>query len=334
MTGTATTFGRGPLRAASGVLLALLAVAGAGEAAAQTYPTRAIKIIVPFPAGGNPDIASRIVGDELSKALKQPVVIENRPGANGGIGTSAVAKAEPDGHTLLGGNLGVLGINPGVYDKLLYDPVKDFVPISRFVVSPLLLIASRDAPFDSVASLVALARKEPGKLTFSSSGNGSASHMAGVLLNQLAGTDITHVPYRGTGAATTDVATGNVSIAFGGQGASWSLVASGRVRALALTGDARAADHPETPTVSESGVPGYQIADWTGLLAPAGTPRAIVDTLNELVGKALRDPAIAKKLGAQGLEPAAGTPEEFAAFIAAEQKKWADVARKAGVRVE
>lgn len=321
-------------RWATGLVLAAMTALTAAPTQAQDYPSRTIKIIVPFPPGGNPDIATRIVAEQLSKSLGQPVIVENRPGANGGIGASAVAKSPADGYTLLGANLGILGINPAVYQKLLYDPAKEFVPVSRFVVSPLLLIAGRDVGFDSVAGLVAEAKKHPGKLTYSSSGNGSASHLAGVLFNELAGTNIVHVPYRGTSGAATDVATGSISIAFGGQGASWSLVSSGRVRALALTGEHRSKEHPNTPTVAESGVPGYIITDWVGLLAPAGTPQPIVDKLNQEVRKIFADPEITKKLMVQGLEPAAGTPAEFARFIAEEQKKWADVAKKAGVRVE
>lgn len=315
-------------------LIALAALIVAAEnATAQTYPTRAIKIIVPFPPGGNPDIATRIVAEQLSKSLGQPVVVENRQGANGGIGTQSVAKSPPDGYTLLGANLGILGINPAVYDKLLYDPAKDLVPISRFVISQLLLIASKDVGFNSVAGLVAKAKAEPGKLTYSSSGNGSASHLAGVLFNQLAGTDMTHVPYRGASGASTDVATGTVSINFGGQGASWSLVDAGKVRGLASTGDRHLSEHPNTPIVKDT-VPGYFIVDWTGLLAPAGTPQPIIDQLSAEVGKVFKDPEVAKKFLAQGLEPAAGTPAEFASFIVEEQKKWADVAHKAGVRIE
>ncbi len=319
------------------VVLVIIALAtpmmAAGGVGAQSYPSRAIKIIVPFPPGGNPDIATRIVAEQLSKSLSQPVIVENRPGANGGIGTQAVAKSSPDGYTLLGANLGILGINPAVYNKLLYDPAKELVPISRFVISQLLLIAGRNVGFDSVAGLVTKAKAEPGKLTFSSSGNGSASHLAGVLFNQLAGTNMTHVPYRGASGASIDVATGTVSINFGGQGASWPLVESGKVRALALTGERRSREHPDTPLVTET-VPSYYIVDWTGLLAPAGTPQPIIDKLSAEVGKVFKDPEVVKKLLTQGLEPAVGTPDEFARFIKEEQKKWADVAHKAGVRVE
>ena len=297
-------------------------IVAAADADAQNYPSRAIKIIVPFPPGGNPDIATRIVAEQLSKSLGQPVVVENRPGANGGIGTQAVAKSPPDGYTLLGANLGILGINPAVYDKLLYDPAKDLVPISRFVISQLLA----DRAVRTPASIPwrrswPKAKAEPGKLTYSSSGNGSASHLAGVLFNQLAGTDMTHVPYRGTGGASTDVAAGMISINFGGQGASWPLVEAGKVRALASTGDRRLSEHPNTPIVKDT-VPGYYIVDWTGLLAPAGTPQPIIDRLSVEVGKVFKDPEVAKKFLTQGLEPAAGTPAEFASFIVDEQKKW------------
>ncbi len=301
---------------------------------AEDYPSRVIKIIVPFPAGGSPDISARLVGDELSKALGQPVIIENRPGANGGIGAGAAAKSPADGYTLLGANLGVLGINPGVYSQLHYDPLKEFRPIAKLAVSPLLLIAGINTDFDSVEKLVARAKENPGKLTFASSGNGSASHMAGVLFNQMAGTEITHVPYRGASPAATDVAGGQVSIVFGGQGASWPLVNSGRVRALALTGKERSTDHPDVPTVSESGLPGYEIADWTALLAPSGTPDAIIARLNREIASAMRNPSMIAKLRAQGLEPTSGSPEELGDFIASEQKKWAAVAKKAGIRIE
>jgi tripartite-type tricarboxylate transporter receptor subunit TctC len=246
---------------------------------------------------------------------------------------TAVAKSPPDGYTLLGANLGILGINPAVYDKLLYDPAKELVPISRIAISQLLLIAGKDVGFDSVAGLVDKAKKEPGKLTYASSGNGSASHLAGVLFNELAGVDIVHVPYRGASGAATDVAGGTISINFGGQGAAWSLVDAGKVRALASTGDKRLKDHADTPTVTET-VRGYFIVDWTGLLAPAGTPQPVINKLTEAVGKAFSDPDVAKRFAAQGLEPAAGTPEEFSRFIKEEQNKWAAVARKANVRVE
>jgi tripartite-type tricarboxylate transporter receptor subunit TctC len=301
--------------------------------AAQDYPSRLIKIIVPFPAGGNPDLAARLVAHRMAIDFGQPVIVENRSGANGGIGASMVAKAGPDGYTLLAANLGILGINPGVYERLSYDPAKDFIPISRVAISPLLLITGSSVPVNSVQTLIAAAKKEPGKLSYASSGIGSAAHMASALLDQMAGTQMFHVPYKGASEATTAVASDVISVVFGGQGAAWALVASGKVRALALSGPKRSPRHPGTATVAEGGVPGYEIADWVGMLAPGGTPQAIVTKLNAEIGNALADPETQKKFALQDLEPAATTQQEFASFINAEQKKWADVAKKSNIRI-
>ena len=230
-------------------------------------------------------------------------------------------------------NLGILGINPGVYEKLSYNPSRDFVPISRLAISPLVLIASSSTSVNSVQSLIAEAKKEPGKLSYSSSGVGSAAHLAGALFDQMAGTDMLHVPYKGAAEAVTAAASNVVSVVFGGQGASWALVASGKVKAFALTGAKRSPRHPDTPTVAEAGVPGYEISDWVGMLAPAGTAQAIIDKLNEEIKKALADPQIQQKFALQDLEPAATTQEAFASFIDTEQKKWAAVAKKAKLRI-
>ena len=313
------------------LMLAPLSTEGAR---AQDYPSRLIKIIVPFPPGGNPDLAARLVAERVSAGFGQPVIIENRPGANGALGASAVAKAAPDGYTLLVTSLGVLAINPAIYDQLPYNPKTDFAPVGRLAISPLLLIAGPSGPINSVQSLIAAARKEPGKLTFSSSGVGSAAHMAAALFNQVTDTEMLHVTFRGTADATTAVASGNISVAFGGQGVSWPLVEAGKVRALALTGANRSTMHPETPTVAEAGVSGYEVADWVGLLAPAGTAQSIVDKLNAEIKKALADPALAQKFTLQGLDPAVTAPQEFSAFMAAEQQKWSAVAKKANIRVQ
>lgn len=311
----------------------ILAPAATGVAQAQVYPTRLIKIIVPFPPGGNPDLAARLVANRMSIDFGQSVIVENKPGVNGGIGASTVAKADPDGYTLLVANLGILGINPGVYDKLSYSPLKDFVPVSRMAISPLLLIAGSSMNIDSVQSLVAQAKKEPGKLSYASSGVGSAAHMAGALFDQLAGTELLHVPFKGAAEGATAVASDVVSVVFGGQGATWSLVASGKVKALALTGSKRSPRHPETPTIAEAGVPGYEISDWVGMLAPAGTPQPIVEKLNAEIKKALADPDTQQKFALQGLEPAGSTQQEFTAFIEAEQQKWATVAKKGNIHI-
>lgn len=302
-------------------------------AAAQDYPSRLIKIIVPFPPGGNPDLAARLVAHRMAIDFGQPVIIENRTGANGGIGASMVAKAGPDGYTLLAANLGILGINPGVYEKLSYDPGRDFIPIGRVAVSPLLLIASSSLPVDSVQTLIAAAKKDPGKLSYSSSGVGSAAHMAGALFDQMAGTEMLHVPYKGASEATTAVASDVISVVFGGQGAAWALVASGKVRALALSGSKRSPRHPETATVAEAGVPGYEIADWVGMLAPQGTPQPVIDKLNAEIRKALADPETQEKFALQDLEPAATTQQAFATFIDTERKKWAAVAKKSNIHI-
>ncbi len=303
-------------------------------AAAQDYPSRLIKIVVPFPPGGNPDLSARLVAHRMSIDFGQTVIVENKPGANGAIGASTVAKAEPDGYTLLVANLGILGINPGVYEKLAYDVGKDFVPVSRLSISPLLLVAGGSAPYTSVQELIAAAKKQPGVLSYSSSGVGSAAHMAGALFDQMAGTQMLHVPYKGAADATTAVASDTVSVVFGGQGASWSLVEAGKLRALGLTGAKRSPTHANVPTVGEAGVPGYEIADWVGMLAPAGTPPAVIEKLNAEVKKALSDPETQQKFAAQGLEPAPTSGAEFASFIAAEQNKWAAVAKKADIHIK
>jgi tripartite-type tricarboxylate transporter receptor subunit TctC len=318
------------------VLAGVLVIAAAAPvvAQAQDYPTRGIKIVVPFPPGGNPDLAARLVAHQMSIDFGQTVVIENKPGANGGIGASTVAKAPPDGYTLLVANLGILGLNPVIRTRLLYDPLKDFVPVSRIIISPLLLIADPALKVGSIQEFIALAKKEPGKLSYSSAGVGSAAHMSAALFEQMTGTKMLHVPYRGASEAAPAVAGGNVSITFGGQGASWSLVAGGNVKALGLTGTKRSSEHPEVPTIAESGVPGYEIADWAGMLAPAGTPQPIIDKLNASVQKALNDPDTRRKFELQGLEPAGSSGKEFMAFIQAEQKKWADVAKKADIHIQ
>lgn len=317
------------IAAVAGALI-LTPVAGA---AARDYPSRPIRIVVPFPPGGNPDLAARLVGHRMSVDFGQPVVIDNRPGANGGIGTAMAAKAEADGYTLLVANLGVLGINPGIYEKLSYDPGRDFVPVSRVAMSPLVLITSVSTPLNSVAAMIAAAKKEPDAISYSSSGVGSAAHMAGALLDQMAGTEMLHVPYKGAPEATAAVAGNIVSAVFGGQGAAWALVAAKQVRPLALSGPKRSPRHPETATVAEAGVPGYAIVDWVGILAPAATPGAIVTALEAEVGRALADPETRERFALQDLEPAPTTGEEFGAFIAAEQKKWGEVARRANIRI-
>ena len=322
-------------KAVLSALISALIVAAAAPAVAQgqNYPSRLIKIIVPFPPGGNPDLAARLVANRMSIDFNQTVIIENKPGANGGIGASVVAKADPDGYTLLVANLGILGVNPVVREHLPYDTSKDFVPVSRLAISPLLLIVNSSLEIKTVQDLIAAAKKDPGKLTFATAGVGSAAHMAAALFDQMAGVQMLHVPYKGASEAAPATAAGNVSVTFGGQGAAWPLVAAGTVKALGLTGSKRSPTHPDVPTVAEAGVSGYEIADWVGMLAPAGTPQLIVEKLNAEVQKALTDPDTQKKFELQGLEPAGTSAKDFAAFIDAEQKKWDEVAKRDNIRV-
>ncbi len=312
----------------------LLAPVAFGSVHAEEYPSRTIKIIVPFPPGGNPDLAARLVAQHMAVQFGQSVIIENKTGANGSIGATTVAKADPDGYTLLVANLGILGINPGVRENLSYNVSKDFVPINRLAISPLVLIASPALKVNSVKDLIALAKEKPGSISYGSAGVGSAAHMSGELFDQLAGTKMLHIPYKGASETATAVAGNTISIVFGGQGASFSLVAAGKVKALAMTGEKRSPTHPDLPTIAEAGVPGYAIADWVGMLAPAGTPQPIIDKLNAAVQKALADPDTQKKFALQGLEPAGTTPKEFSAFVEAEQKKWAAVAKKSNIRIK
>lgn len=319
----------------SALVGALVVAAGAPALAqAQDYPTRLIKIVVPFPPGGNPDLAARLVANRMAIDFGQSVIIENKPGANGAIGANAVAKSDPDGYMLLVANLGILGVNPVVREHLSYNIAKDFVPVSRLAISPLLLIVNSDLKINTVKELIAAAKKDPNKLTFATAGVGSAAHMAAALFNQMAGVQMLHVPYKGASEAAPATAAGNVSLTFGGQGAAWPLVANGNVKGLGLTGAKHSRAHPDMPTIAEAGVPGYEIADWVGMLAPAGTPQPIIDKLNAEVQKALADPETQRKFALQGLEPAGTSAKDFTAYIEAEQKKWGEVAKRDNIRVK
>lgn len=313
--------------------LVYAACAIASTAFAQDYPTKAVRVIVPFPPGGSTDIAARIVGEKLSTMIKQPVLIENRPGANGGIGAETAARAAPDGYTLFLGNLGVMAINPAIYERLSYDPRKQFVPVAMNIVSPLILIANPSAGINTVADLIARAKAEPGKLTFSSGGNGSAAHLAAELLNVAAGTQTLHVPYKGAAPATTAVASGEVVYGFSGQGPSWPLVKAGKLRALALSGLKRSSDNPDTPAVAET-LADFEVLDWNGMFVPTGTSSEIVNRLNQWINAALNDPETRAKMQTNGLDATPRSAEQFAAFIRNEQAKWERVARAAKVKAD
>ena len=305
-----------------------------GASYAQDYPIKALRIVVPFPPGGSTDLAARIVGEKLSAITKQTVLIENKAGANGGIGAEIVARAAPDGYTILLGNLGIMAINPAIYERLSYDPRKQFVPVAMNVVSPLILIAHPSAGIHNVADLIARAKSEPGKLTFASGGNGSAAHLAAELLNYTTGIQTLHVPYKGA-AAVNDVLSGNQGMfMFGTIPSVIQFVRAGRLRGLAVTSLKRSASAPDIPTMAESGYPEFEASSWFGLLGPADMPRDIANKLHAEVVRILKIPEIRDKLSQQGADPVGNSPEEFAAYIRAETTKWAKVVKASGAKAE
>jgi tripartite-type tricarboxylate transporter receptor subunit TctC len=315
------------------VATALCFVAGLGTVWAQGYPSRALRVIIPHAAGSSPDVVTRLVTQKLSERLGQAVVIDNRVGAGGSIGLGAGAKAAPDGYTLVIGHVGTLTINPNIYADLPYDPKRDFAPVTLSVTTPLLVVVAPESQYKSVAELIAGAKANPGRITFSSAGNGTASHMAGVLFGAMAGAALVHVPYKTAPAALTAVAGGDVNLTFGGQPPAWPLVKGGKLRALGLTSGARVGEFPETPVLSEA-VAGYEVLDWNGFMVPAGTPAEIITRLNRELLAIINDADMTRQLRAQGLAPATGTPDQFAAWIDRERQKWARVARDIKLKLD
>jgi len=305
----------------------------AALALAQDYPVRPVRIVVPFSAGGPNDIIARLVAHRLGEALGQQMVIDNRPGAGGNIGTDSVAKAPPDGYTLLSAGPGSLITNP-LIGKVPYDTPRDFAPVSLMAGAPNVLVVHPSVPAKSVDELIALARAQPGRLNYASAGAGSNAHLAAALFAAMAGVELAHVPYRGTGPGLNDLAAGQVQLAIFGIPPVLPHVKRGALRALAVTGKRRSAELPDVPTVDEAGVPGYEVNPWYGLLAPAGTPAPIVARLSAEVTKIVRAPEMRDKLAAQGAEAAGGTPEEFAAVIRADTVLWTRVIREAGIKGE
>ena len=320
---------------------ALLAVAGLPAAIAQTapapapaaYPTKQITIVVPASPGGAIDLAARLIGQKLTEAWGQPVVVDNRAGATGIIGTDLVAKSPPDGHML------VLvasshAINPSMVKKLPFDTVKGFEPVALTHVVPLVLIVSPELPVKSVAELVAYGKANPGKLSFASSGNGGAPHFSGELFKSMTGLDLTHVPYKGSTLAHPDLISGRTSLMFDTVAAANVQIKAGRLRALAVTTARRSSVLPDVPTMQEAGIAGYETSTWGGLLAPAGTPAATVARLNAEVARILAMPDVRKTFQDNGIEPGGGSPRQFGDFIATEMVKWAKVAKDAGIQPE
>ncbi len=324
-------------RHSRGVLAGLLLAAcmtAAPLAHAQGYPTKPVRLLVGFPAGGSTDLLARMLQPKLSQALGQPIVVENRPGAGGNIAGEAVAKSAPDGYTLFLGTVASQAINPHLYSRMPYDPIKDFTPVTLAASYPLLLVAHPGAGFRSVAELLQAAKARPGALFFASSGNGSPGHLSGELFKNMGGVNIVHVPYKGGAPANTAVLAGDAQITFATMPAVLPQVKGGRLLGLAVTTAQRSPAAPEIPTVAESGLPGYDVNSWAGVLGPAGLPREIVMRLQAELARALHSADMKEKLAAEGATPVANQPEEFAAFIKEELAKWGRTVRDAGAKIE
>jgi len=315
------------------ILFATIALLVAGLVSAQTYPARQVRIIVPFPPGGTSDILARTIGARLAEPLGQPVVVENRPGAGGNIAADYVAKAAPDGYTLLMGTSS-LAISQSLYKKLSYDLIKDFAPVAQAVNYTNLLVVHPSAGVANVAELLALARAKPGALSYGTAGNGTPPHMTGELFKAYTGVNILHIPYKGGAPAIADLVAGQIPMMFDNVPPLLPHVRSGRIKALAVTSLARIQVLPDVPTLHELGLKDFDAVGWNGLLAPAGTPREIVNRLNAEVVRALRIPEVRDQLTSQGADIVGNSPDEFAAWIRAEVKKWAEVVRVSGAKVD
>jgi tripartite-type tricarboxylate transporter receptor subunit TctC len=300
-------------------------------AAQAQYPSKPLKLIVPFPPGGSTDILARALGHQLSEQLSQPVLIDNRPGAGGSIGAEAAAKAAPDGYTIMMGHLGTLAVNVGIYKHLPYDPVKSFAPVCLMAIVPSVLVVNPKLPVANVSELIAYGKKHPGKLTYGSAGLGSTSHLTTEYFKLATGLDILHVPYKGVGPMLTDLVSGQLSMGLNGAPAVMPHVTSGRLRALAVSSLVRLPSLPEIPTLDESGLKGFEANGWYGIVAPAGTPAAIVRKLNSEIRTVMGTDELRERLDAEGAIPAGGMPEEFGAFIASEIVRWGAVLKRAGI---
>jgi tripartite-type tricarboxylate transporter receptor subunit TctC len=310
------------------------ACAASGAAAAQTYPAKPIRIVVGFAPGGPADVMARLVGQRMSVLLGQSVVVDNRPGAGGTIGARAVAESDPDGYTLLLGNTSTLVISPLIYKNVNYDPVKGFAPIASLGSTSNLMIVTPDLPVKSVQELIALARKSPGKLNYSSAGIGTPPHLIGEMFKQRLALDIVHVPYKGGGPSVQAVVAGETQFSFENPAPSLPLVQSGNVRALAVTSEARIPQLPDLPTMIEAGVPDFSSVSFTAVVAPGGTPAAIVNRLNAAINESLKSPEVAGTLTKLSVDAKISSPEEFAAFLAKERAKWTTVIKTASIQVE
>lgn len=305
------------------------------SAHAEAWPSKQpIRFVVPYPPGGASDVTARVLSIKLAEALGQSVVVENRPGANGILALELVAKSAPDGYTILMANLGPNGINPGVYQKLPYDPIKGFTPITLTSVVPLVVLVGPTMPVKSMPELISYAKANPGKLTYASAGNGSANHLAGEMIKTMTGINMVHVPYKGDSPAVADVAAGTVNMMFPTVVAGIPHVKSGKLRALAVTSAKRSSSMPDVPTVSEAGIPGFEAVSWGGVMGPGGLPPEITNRLNSEIVRILKMPDVAEKLSSLGADVVGSTPDEFATYLKAEIAKWSKVAHDNNIRLD
>lgn len=310
-----------------------LALLGAGQALAQAYPNKPIRLVVPFPPGGPTDILGRAIGAKLGELLGQPVIIDNRGGAGGGIGADNVAKSPPDGYSLLLGTTGTHTINPNLYSKLPYDPIKDFAPVSLVVKYLNILVVNPNVPAKSVAELIALAKQKPGAITFGSAGNGSSNHLTAEMLATMTGVKMQHVPYKGSGPALNDVIAGQITFMFDQYSTVGPNIKAGKLRAIGIATKQRHKLLPEVATIGET-VPDFEVSPWYGLFAPGGTPKEIVSRLNAELTKVMNMPEINERMTTLGWDPITNSPEEFTAQIKSELAVWGDVVKKSGAKID
>ena len=327
------------MRQITTALIAALACLGANAASAaspaDTYPNRPVRVVVPFPAGGTTDIFARHIGDRLARALGQNFVIDNRGGAGGNIGSDAVAKAEPDGYTLLVGTVGTHAINSSLYARMPYDPLKDFAPVAFLAGVPNILeVNPKNVKAKTVQEFITEAKSTPKRLNFASSGNGTSIHLSGEMFKQMTGVDIVHVPYRGSGPAVSDLVAGQVDLMFDNLPSSIEHVRAGSLRGIAVTSAKRTSALPDVPTIAESGVPGFEASSWFAIFAPAKTPKEIVDKINAEVRKAVQDPELQKRFADIGGEIRTYSPDDLRDFVKSELEKWAKVVKESGAKID
>lgn len=322
------------LTAATATVLCGIALLPAHAGAQDRYPSKIVRLVVPFAPGGSTDIVARVIAEPLREELGQSVIVENRPGAGGNIGGDAVAKAAPDGYTVLMAAAGQTAINPSLYKKMSYDPARDLAAVTMIARDHNMMAVNASLPVKTVKDFVAYAKANPDKITFGSPGNGSPAQLGGELLNQTAGLRMRHVPYKGSGPAVADLIAGHITLMIDNMPAIWPHVQSGRLRALAVTSEKRASGAPEVPTAEEAGLKGYVVTAWKGLMVPANTPRPVIDRLNQATVKVLARPEVRKRLIEQGAEPVGNTPEQFAEQIRTDTAWWAALVKSTGTTMD